>query len=213
MPQQRKINKDPLFSSLCSRPSSEVLLPKCKPSQIQSVYEFGPRIPQLNQPWCFWCLIWKAVLLSHSPALSSEVDQMQNPDIFYNGKAPLPFDSLKGEERGGEKHANNNNRAEIKSYLLASKLGWNSEEEVSEDLNSFQLWARWWCTEDCSKQRWWGLASSTRSVCLDTWYLTFKPNFLRPQFVQKEFHMWKTRDPFGQGLFRCDAQGHTTDEP
>lgn len=158
MPQQRKINKDPLFSSLCSRLSSEVSLPKCKPSQIQSVYEFGARIPPLNQPSCFWCLIWKAVLLSHSPALSSDVYQMQNPDIFYKRKAPLPFYSLKGEERGGkdllygEKHANNN-RAVIKSYLLASKLGWNSEEEVSEDLNSFQLWARWWCAKDYSKQR------------------------------------------------------------
>lgn len=32
-----------------------------------------------------------------------------------------------------------------------------------------------------------GFANSTRSFCLDTWYLTFKPNFLRPQFVQKKF--------------------------
>ena len=51
-----------------------------------------------------------------------------------------------------------------------------------------------------------GFANSTRSVCLDTRYLTFKPNFLRPHFVQKNsfrsFCMWqkKQKDPFGQGL-------------
>lgn len=30
-----------------------------------------------------------------------------------------------------------------------------------------------------------GFANSSRSFCLDTRYLTFKPSFLRPQFVQR----------------------------
>lgn len=40
-----------------------------------------------------------------------------------------------------------NNGVKIQSYLLAFKLGWNSGEEVSTELNSFQLLARWWYTE------------------------------------------------------------------
>lgn len=58
-----------------------------------------------------------------------------------------------------------------------------------------------------------GFASSTRSVCLDTRYLTFKPNFLRPHFVQKNsFRSFacgekKQRDPVRRGLFHWGERG------
>lgn len=48
-----------------------------------------------------------------------------------------------------------------------------------------------------------GFANSSRSLCLDTRYLTFKPNFLRPRFAQRNFFgVWRggRKDPLGLKL-------------
>lgn len=48
-----------------------------------------------------------------------------------------------------------------------------------------------------------GFANSSRSLCLDTRYLTFKPNFLRPRIAQRNFFgVWRggKKDPFGLEL-------------
>lgn len=79
-------------------------------------------------------------------------------------------------------------RAEIKATYLPSDLGRNSEERTPADLNGFQLWARWCYTVGCSKERWWALQTHQEaSFGLDTRYQAFKPNFLRPHFVQRNF--------------------------
>lgn len=75
-----------------------------------------------------------------------------------------------------------------KSDLLGFTLMRNDEEEeVPANLNSLQLCGRWWYTTHCSQEKWWAFATSTRILSPDTWYLTFKLNFLRPQFVQNRF--------------------------
>lgn len=54
-------------------------------------------------------------------------------------------------------------RAEIKATYLPSDSGRNSEERTPADLNGFQLWARWWYTVGCSKERWWALQTHQES--------------------------------------------------
>ena len=120
---------------------------------------------------------------------------------------PAPLYRKETDKIYGEKHANNN-RAEMKSYLLAVKPERNSEEEVPADLNSFQLWARWCYTKHCSKERWWGLQTQQDVFASthDTWLQT-PTSSAHSQSIRILF--WscakEKRDPFGQEELHRDA--------
>lgn len=106
---------------------------------------------------------------------------------------------LHGEEKSKifrKKHANNN-RSEIKAAYLPSDWGGIVKWEFHWILIVFS------CGPDGGTL--WGelmeFANSSRSFCLDTRYLTFKANFLRPQFVQRSCFgvLWRQKkklDPF-----------------
>lgn len=115
---------------------------------------------------------------------SLEKEKNQQPDILYQGKTLLPFTGRR-KIKDLQREACKQQQSRDKSNLLAVRLGRNCEVGVPGDLNSFQLWARWWYTMGCSKGEMMGFANSSRSFCLDTRYLTFKPNFLRPQFEHR----------------------------
>lgn len=148
----KKINKDPLFSHPTLE--SHKLSAAHKTSQLQSVYEFKSQNSSVESAVVSRCLIWKPGLLSHSLAACGSnaapwhILSKESRVTLYMGSR----DKIKDLLRETCKQLSWD-----KSYLLAFKLGKNSEEEVPAGLNSFQLWARWLYTKDRSKERWWGL--------------------------------------------------------
>lgn len=96
----------------------------------------------------------------------------QQPDILYQGKGSSAIYEERGEIKDLPREACKQQQSWDKSDLLAFRLGRNSEERIPADLNSFQLWARWWYTVGCSKERWWGLQAHQEAFALthDTWH-------------------------------------------
>lgn len=104
---------------------------------------------------------------------SLEKEKNQEPDILDQGKAPLLFTGRR-KIKDLQREACKQQQSRDKSNLLAFRLGRNREVGVPGDLNSFQLWARWWYTMGRSKGEMMGFANSSRCLCLDIRYLTFK---------------------------------------
>lgn len=145
---------------------------------------------------------------------SLEKEKNQQPDILYQGKALLPFTGRR-KIKDLQREACKQQQSWDKSNLLAFRLGRNCEVGVPGDLNSFQLWARWWYTMGCSKERWWGL--QTHQEAFASTYDTWHSYFLRPQFEHRNScrvlhgHKKKTKQtqkktgPFPTG---CVSENH-----
>lgn len=209
---EKKINKDPLFSSLCSRPGSGILLAKHSTAQHNTVqHSITATICLYISVPEFLSRIHRGILVSDlKPRLalsqpgtsSSSLERTPLRVMLY--QAPL---SLTGTGRIRElKRETCNSQAYTNATYFAFRLQRTSKEADPAETNRFQLWARWWYA-GLHRGEMMGFANSSRSLRLDTRYLTFKPNFLRPRFTQRNF-LWSSekgekktkKTPFGLEL-------------
>lgn len=127
---------------------------------------------------------------------------MQHPDTLYQAKASLPFSPGRARETCKQQQ-----QSRDKSCLLAFRPGRNSKEEVPADLNSFQLRARWCCTE-AAGSRDDGLCKLNKKLLPRHTILDIQTKLPPPTGCPREF-FWsffflektkkKSKEPFGAG--------------